>query len=322
MRKKLIDSVTSRQLRNVILALVSAAVFFACSSDDGEQEEKKPGQALARVNGVEITIHQLNDELRRTGVQAGQHEAASKQILESLINRQLTLAEGVSNKLDRTPDVMQAIERAKAQIVAQTYLQGVVSKVISPSKTEIDEYFQKHPEFFAQRKQIDMTLLLIAAKDLSDELKAFLDAEKSPSENEVIAWLNEHNTDYRRNRVSRSTADMPQQMTAELLKKGKDHIFIVNEQNSSSLIFVDAINDSPVTAAAAAPQIERFLLNKKHQEAVETEIARLRSSAEIEYVGTIVPEVKEDESANITDIDLLDATSDETLERGLKGLVK
>jgi len=50
--------------------------------------------------------------------------------LESLIARQLIIDEAINNKLDRTPDVMQARERANAQIISQAYMQGIVSKVV------------------------------------------------------------------------------------------------------------------------------------------------------------------------------------------------
>jgi EpsD family peptidyl-prolyl cis-trans isomerase len=77
-------------------------------------KEKKPGQALASVNGDEITVLQLNEELQRAGVQAGQQEVASKRLLEGLIDRQLLVAEATKEKLDRDPKVVQAIERARA----------------------------------------------------------------------------------------------------------------------------------------------------------------------------------------------------------------
>jgi hypothetical protein len=44
------------------------------------------------------------------------------------------------------------------------------------------------------------------------------------------------------------------------------------------------LRDSPVTPDAAAPQIERYLMNKKMQEIAISEITRLRSTAKLEYV--------------------------------------
>ena len=45
--------------------LLAATGLSACGD-----KEKKPGQALASVNGKEITVLQLNEEMQRAGVQA------------------------------------------------------------------------------------------------------------------------------------------------------------------------------------------------------------------------------------------------------------
>lgn len=264
------------------LLLVTAVGLSGCGS-----KEKKAGQALVRVNGEEITVLQINDELNRAGVKAEQQEAATKQLLESLIDRQLIMAEAKRNKIERTPEVMQAIERAKAQIIAQAYLKSIVSKIAKPSVAEIDDYFQKHPEYFAQRKQFDMLQIAIATKDFSSELKLAVDSAKSLDE--VAAWLDRHNVRYARGQLSRSTTDLPEQMVAKLKEMKKGQLFIVNEGENSMLNSITDIKDSPVTAKNAAPQIEQYLINKKTKEAADAEIKHLRSSAKIEYLNAPAP---------------------------------
>ncbi len=75
-------------------------------------KDKKAGQALVRVNGVDITVLQLNTELQRVNVQAGKQEAANKELLESMIDRQLLVEEAMHSKIDRTPEVVQDIEQS------------------------------------------------------------------------------------------------------------------------------------------------------------------------------------------------------------------
>jgi peptidyl-prolyl cis-trans isomerase C len=54
--------------------LISVLGFSACNS---EPKEKKSGQALVSINGKEVTILQLNDELKRSGVRVDQYEIFS-----------------------------------------------------------------------------------------------------------------------------------------------------------------------------------------------------------------------------------------------------
>lgn len=278
------EPASSWRARYGILALAVVVGLAACG---GKDQEKKAGQALVKVNGEEITTLQLNDELSRANVQPGQQEAAAKQLLESLIDRQLILVEAARNKMDRTPDVMKAIERAKAQIIAQTYVQSITSKLAKPSKVEIDDYFQKHPEFFSQRKQFDMKQLVISSNDFSDNFKRALDSAKSLDE--VAAWLEKNGVRYARGQLSRSSTDMPPEMSAKLLAMPKTQLFIVREGGNSLINAIVDIRDAPITAKDAAPQIEKYLINKKIKEAMDAEIAHLRSTAKIDYLGASAP---------------------------------
>lgn len=313
--------------RMTLIGFVSIFVLVLAACDS-EPKEKKSGQALVSVNGKEVTMLQLNDEIKRANIRPDQYEAASKQLLESLISRQLIMDEAISNKIDRTPDVMQARERANAQIISQAYMQGIVSKVAKPSKAEIDEYYQKHPEYFAQRKQFDLTIVRIATKDLGDELKKIIDAAKSLDE--VVAWLDKNKVQYLRNLASRSTTDLPAQMATMMQQKSKDTIFIINEQENSLLISVNAIKDSPVTADVAAPQIEKFLMNQKYKEATDAEVARLRAAAKIEYLNAKTPTSNVEKPATqstvtppsgvTNNLNLTEPVSEGAIERGIMGI--
>lgn len=319
------------KMQVALMGLTIVSTFFMAACDGNEPKEKKPGQALVSVNGKEVTTLQLNDEIKRANIRPDQYEAASKQLLESLIVRQLIIEEAIRSKLDRTPDVMQARDRASAQVITQAYTQGIVSKVAKPTQAEISEYFQSHPEFFSQRKQFDLITVRVATKDLSGELRKTIDAAKSLDQ--VIAWLDKNKVQYLRNLASRSSMDLPPQVAKMLQEKSKDTIFIINEQENSLLISVNAIKDSPVTLTMVAPQIERFLLNQKYKEATDAEVARLRAAAKIEYLNTAAPVSDSVEKSAVpqvaptatspgvtNNLNLTEPTSEGAIERGIMGL--
>lgn len=288
-----------------ILLLVIGSSLAACGN-----KEKKYGQALVRVNGEEITMLQVNDELMRSGMKTDQ-EAASKKIMESLIDRELITAEAMRNKLDRTPEVVQAVERAKAQVIAQTYLQNIMAKIPRPNKAEVEDYFQKHPEFFTQRKLFEMSQLMVSARDFSDPLRAVI--ESSRSLDEVASWLDGQKIPYTRNAIARTTADLPPEMTSKLLVMPAGKLFIVNEGENSMIVGLNGIKSSPVSATAAAPQIEQYLMNKKGKEAADAEIARLRALAKIEYLNASAPVAAQTQEQPTSD-------TASQVERGAAGL--
>jgi EpsD family peptidyl-prolyl cis-trans isomerase len=272
---------TSLHTRALCAALVLlAATLAGCGN---KAREAKPGQTLARVDGSEITVLQLNEELARAGVPASQQQQASKQILQALVDRQLLENAAEKEKLDRDPKVMQAIERARALIIAQAYMQKKIGAPQRPGAAEVEDYFNKHPDFFSNRKAFGMNELVIDAHDLTPGLRAAADGAKSLEE--VAVWLDAHKVKYGRTQVTRTTSDLPPQVSQKLLALPKGQVFIVNEGERAMLIAIADTRDAPVTLAVAAPQIEQALAGEKNKELAAAEVKRLRADARIEYLN-------------------------------------
>jgi EpsD family peptidyl-prolyl cis-trans isomerase len=273
----------------IALAAGLATTLAACSD---KAADKKPGQALASVNGEEVTVLQLNEELQRANVGANQQDTASKQLLQVLIDRQLLQEAAARENLDRDPKVMQAVDRARSLIVAQAYLQKRIGNVARPTPEEVEAYFNKNPDFFARRKQFSMDELVIAGADLTPEVRAA--ADRARSLEEVGVWLDAHKIKYGRTQVTRSTADVPRQLSEKLLGMPKGQLFVVREGTRAMFVTVAEVKDAPVSLQVAMPQIEQFLMKRKNQELATDELKRLRSGASIVYLNkAMMPGAKE-----------------------------
>ena len=306
---------------NILALMLAAVLLTACGNND---QPAKPGQALVSVNGKEITVLQLNEELQRANVQAERQEGASKQLLEALIDRQLLQNEAAREKLDRDPKVMQAIERARALIVAQAYMQKKIGGIEKPTAAEVSEYYSKHPEFFAQRKQFDMQQLIIDTRELSEPLK--LAADKARTLDDVAAWLDANKVAYVRGEASRTTSDLAPEMSSRLKGMVPGRLFVVREGPRSMFVSISGIKDNPASLALAAPQIEKFLMTRRGKDAAEAELARLRSGARIDYLNTAAlasapaaPSVKS-AAAPVAAPAAAPGPADEATARGVAGL--
>lgn len=268
------------RLATLVAAALLTAVLGGCGK---KQPDAPPGQALASVNGVEITVLQLNDELARAGVGAASQEAASKQLLQALIDRQLLQAEAAREKLDRDPKVMQAIERARAMIIAQAWLQKRIGNLAHPTPAEVEAYFAAHPQFFDKRRQFTMDQLQLPAAALTPALKAVV--ATAGSLDDVAASLAANKVQPARSRVTRSTADLAPALVDRLLGMQKGDVFAVQEGNRALVIALQGVEDAPVTLALARPQIEQFLMKQRQKEAATAELMRLRADAKIDYLN-------------------------------------
>ncbi|WP_348699975.1 EpsD family peptidyl-prolyl cis-trans isomerase [Duganella fentianensis] len=275
-----LESRTLNRVPRHTMCAVAVLVAFSLAACGGK--DKKPGQSLASVDGEEITVLQLNEELQRANVQAAQQAAASKQILESLIDRQLLLNAAVKEKLDRDPKVVQEVERAKALVVAQAYMQKHLTAPTKPTREEVEKYYHDNPVFFSQRKLFDLRQLLLATRDLDDAMRAEID--KARSLDDVGVQLDARQIKYARGQAARSTADLPPELSAKLQVMAKGQLFIVREGERSLVMTIAEVKDNPISLEVAAPQIEQFLLNLRNKEAASAEIKRLRAAAKIEML--------------------------------------
>ncbi|MES2089692.1 MAG: EpsD family peptidyl-prolyl cis-trans isomerase [Pseudomonadota bacterium] len=138
--------------RAVLLPIVLAAVLAAgCNKDE---KSKTASQAAARVNGEELTVHQINLVLeRQQGIKPEQAEQASRQILEGLIDQELAVQKAAEQKMDRDPQIVQMLDAARRNILARAYLEkSAQAGVSAPSASDVSKYFSDHPALFAQRR--------------------------------------------------------------------------------------------------------------------------------------------------------------------------
>ncbi len=252
-------------------------------------KEKGGGQSLVRVNGEDITMLQVNGELAHGNVPADQQQVASQKILEALIDRQVIVDEAMRVKLDRSPEVQQAIARAKSSIIEQAYLDKIASKVEKPTTAEINDYFHKHPEIFGNGKLYHMNSLLIASKDMDEKLKEEMASAKALDE--IAAWMTSHNVHYARGVASRTTMNMPPEMAARLMSMHEGQMFVVNEGGNSMIVSISNIKDNPIAFEDAAPAIEQYFKITNTKEVIDNEIKHLRSLAKIQYLNASAPVV-------------------------------
>jgi EpsD family peptidyl-prolyl cis-trans isomerase len=316
----------------VKMALVLVAVGFLASCDKKSTEaggEAKVGQSIVRVNGDEITIHQLNIEMQRANVRPEQQDVAGQQITKSLVDRQILVQEAVKSKLDRNPNVMQAIESAKAQVLAQAYLESK-APAVAPTEAEVVAYRTAHPEIFANRKVyvMDEAAFVVDAANAQD-LQSLSQTAKTVED--VTAWLDAHQIKYTRSNATHAAETVPAELLAKLNKMVAGDLIFVNGNGRTMVGRMVDIKNVPISDADAKPIIERILAGEGRKKAAEAELARLRGLAKIEYINKkFEPTSTQPEaSANVEkaaapqaqpDAGATNIPQDKSLEKGLSGL--
>jgi len=260
-----------------------AAVFLAAC---GPQDDKKTAtQSAARVNGAEITVHQINQALvRLPGVTEQNAPQARLEVLDRLVDQQLAVAQALDRKLDRQPEVMDALEAARREVLARAFVDQVIEAQARPSVEEGRKYYDEHPELFAQRRVYDLQELAVETSDII--LPALRDkAASSRSIEEVGAWLKEKGLRYSARSGARPAEQIPPELLGVLHRMKDGQIAVLSGAQGVSVVRVVATQAAPLDEAAALPRIQKYLFNQRGKEGVEREMKSLRDKARIEYLG-------------------------------------
>jgi EpsD family peptidyl-prolyl cis-trans isomerase len=256
----------------------------ACGNKDGKPAAT---QVAAKVGSEEISVHQINQVLSRSnaaGSTPAEVQAASREVLEKLIDQQLAVSQAIENKLDRSPEIVSALEAAKRDILARAYIQKVAGTATKASADEVPKYYAAHPELFSARRIFNIQEILVpASPGMLEQLRSMAAAGKTTEE--VAAWLKGKDIKFGGGNATRPAEQIPLELLTKVhaLKDGQN--LVLDTPQSITFLHLAASQSAPVDQAAALPRIEQFLNNQRATEVINADIKRLKASTSITYMG-------------------------------------
>lgn len=273
-----------RLVRTGSMAVALAALLAACGG-----KEDGVTQAAAKVNKEEITVHQINQQLQRQpGLTAKlgekQAEALSRQVLERLIDQELSVQQAQSLKLDRDPRVVQQIELAKREILARAYAERIGDSVSKPGADEIAKFYNEKPALFKERRVYSLQEMSIeATPEQFESLRQHLQGARSLGE--FAEYLKSAGVRFNVNEAVRPAEQLPMNSldTISRMKDGDTAVQVT--PTGLQLLHLASSRANPVDEATARPAVEAFLSNQRKAEAIQKDLKALRQTARIEYLG-------------------------------------
>jgi len=271
--------------RGALLATVLciSLVTTACGNAG---DKKASSQVAVKVNGEEVSVHQIDLMLRRqaANVPAGQQYAAARRVVESLVDQEITAQAARKDKLDQDPQVVQMMEAAKRDVLSRAYLERLSDKVTEPSSDEIDRYYDAHPNLFSQRRlySLQETTVAIPA-DSAVALKAKLEAATSLDKlNEV---LRAESLRFTSRQTSISAEDVPLALLDQIAGLRPGQSIVQMRDGAGRVLTLINAQLSPIAPAPAKRLIATYLVNERKRNALQHGVKALREQSKIEYQG-------------------------------------
>jgi EpsD family peptidyl-prolyl cis-trans isomerase len=265
-----------------VLVLGVALSLTGCGK---KGEEAKTGQVAAKVNGDQITQAQVDFELKKLGnVSPDQSQQVAEHVLKGLVDQQLLMKQAVEQKLDQEPQVAQALDESRRQILAKAYVSKITQDVPAPTDAEIKDYYAKNPALFSERRiyKLQQLVIQVTPKNMAS-IKDKLAAAKNLGE--FIQWLKAQKIPVQGGEAVKAAEQLPLELLPRLQTLKDGQYLAITGNDRLTVLFLAGSQTEPLSEAQAKPVIERYLTNAKKREMVQAELKKLRDAAKIQYLG-------------------------------------
>lgn len=273
--------VVSPRLAVLCTAVAVSVVVAGCG-----KKEKVATQTAAKVNKEEITVHQINFVLAQQARALPPEAAASasRQVLERLIDQELSVQKAEEKKIDRDPRVVQQIDAARRDIISRAYFDRIGEGAPKPTSAEISAYYDSHRALFADRRIYNFQEVNVEATPAQiDPLKKSLGDSKSLVE--FVAYVKANDFRYTLNEAIRGAEQLPIAAVDQFAKMKDGQSMFNLRPGGVQVIYLSASRAQPIDLQHATPAIAKFLLNERKRKLIADDLQALRGASKIEYVG-------------------------------------
>lgn len=258
------------RFRHLAISILISTLLSSChGSEPG-------GQVLAVVDGKELTMSHFESALHNAagGADPRDPEVRAK-VAQGLIDQTLFTDAAEREGVDRDPEVMLAMERARSAVLAQAYL----ARITPTSPINVDDlqaWYNAHPQVYRDRRQYLVTDVAVNSAPGVDLAALVAPLQKSLPLDKLVEMLRAKGADIEiRNYQFASDAVEPDMARAFApLSPGEGYSFV--EKGRRHFGRVERATPEPVEFADAALAIRDRMLTERVRSAADAKLEALR----------------------------------------------
>jgi peptidyl-prolyl cis-trans isomerase C len=263
---------------NKQLALVGLSAISLAISGCGH---KATGQSVAVVNGEEVSIGELNDELAAANLPPTvDKKAASAQILQNVVDRRLLVQKAVADGLDKSPEFISKMRRVRDDMLISMLSNRQSGSAKLPTPAEIDAFIAANPQMFAQRSIWSLDQIQF---DIPKDKAVLAKLKDTHSLDQIAGVLSASGIAFNKAQQKVDSGTLPLAMVkrVDALPAGEPFILPVNGK-----AFANVITNRQPTTVPADDQRKialQMVRRNKATDALQAQLNTLKASAKIEY---------------------------------------
>lgn len=276
-------------MKDIIVLFFAVVVSVSISGCSGDEEESSPTQVAAKVNGKEITVHQLSQALKSVRStpenSAMTSQEMSNKVLNVIINQEVILQEATKIKLHRTPDVLSTLEAARREVLINAYMSRVVATKTNVSEADARKYFDANDKMFSNRKVFAYSQALIPA-GLKEGEVVIEKIKELNNWDSFIDFLEVENKQFQLSDHIMATEKIGKPLLAPLYSLKEGEVSYLKLSDGLLAIKLTSVVDKPVSFKEVKPLIKQKIASEFKEKTSLDLVKNLREAAVVEYLGS------------------------------------
>lgn len=264
----------------ITLALVPVVVALAACN------KKSPEDPPALfVNGDPIPERLIDHLLQAAAPPERFRDAATADIMETLVTEQAILQKVRAAGLDKRPDVQSEVDAATRGVLIAAWTNAVVDTLAKPSDQEIRAYYDKNPLLFARRAHYEFveTSIPFTTPVVGSQISMRL--KDGATVADVKKWLSEQKIAFHSTNLNRAAEFLPLPVLKKFAEIQPGQIGVITNPQAVLVIEMTKVTPDPVDLKAARETIVKFLLNERAHAEVLKQMKEARATAKVEAKG-------------------------------------
>jgi len=273
-----------------------------------EQSSEDLSATLAKVDGVNITVKQLQENINRQSpyIRARYQSKEQKRVfLDNLIRFEVLAKEAERRGLDKDPEVIQTMKSAMITKLLKDELERGIKPEDIP-QADMQAYFDAHKDEFDKPEEVRVSAIIVKKKGQADEVAKAARSEEGKSNKGFRDLVARYSTDEESKLrggdlryFTRETTEVPKPVVeaAFALEKTSD---IAGPIAANGLFYVIKQTGRRKAVVKTFEQVKRQIQNdlyKDRRDASQKEfVDKLRATAKVEVFDDNLKKVRVDSS--------------------------
>ncbi len=261
-------------LRVSVVAVACALALSAC--------DKKPeGQIVAVVNGEEVSLSELNQEMRGANIPEGaDRKLIQRGMLQRVIDRRLLAQAAKEQGIDRDPEYIAMQRLASENLLIQMYSRKAASGIKVPDAAALDKFMAENPAMFAQRTQLQLDQIVFDMPKSPEVLKQF---QQDKTLAAVAATATRLGLKVESGKGGLDTATVPPAVLKQIQALPPGEPFIVPNGKKVVVSVITGSRPVAVPPEQMRPVAVEAMRNQQFGKIGEQRLKEVRQRAKIEY---------------------------------------